>query len=154
MEGREVDEMAMNFGDLLKRKLDDGNRGKGKLRKKNDEDNEDLNPFRKAKKKAYEKETDTIPVDEEGSDIEEMTEGEAGHTGEEKMGEGDHGVEDGEPIPAFLEKEDLKSKKKTKKTKKGDDEESEGFLDDEDAEGEEDLPSRKKKPSFAFRRYL
>lgn len=149
--------MAMNFGDLLKRKLDDGNVGEEKFRKKNDEDNEDLNPFRRAKKKAYDKETDTVPVDEEGSDIEEMTEGEAGHTAEEKTGEGDHGVEDGEPVPAFLEKEDLESKKTAKgRAKKGDDEGSESFPDDEDAEGEEDLPSRKKKPShsFAFRRYL
>lgn len=133
----------MDFGSL-KRKHDDGNKGKGPYRKKNDEDNEELNPFRKAKKKAFDKETDTVPVEEEGSDIEEMAEGEAGHTAEEKMGEGDH-----EP-GLFMEKEDL---------------EDEEFPDDEDAEediggtfqrkrrGAAALP-KKKEPTFSFRRFL
>lgn len=155
--------MAMNFGDLKKKRLGDGVRGKGPLRGRHDEENTDLNPFRRAKKKAYEKDEDHTPVDEEGSEIEEMTEGEAGHTAEEKMGEGDHGVEDGEPVPAFLEKEDLEAEE--------DEEESEGESDeyppdDEDAEDEAGLPPRKKRKktppaegkkrefSMSFRRYL
>lgn len=154
--------MAMNFGDLKKKRLDDGLEGKGKLRKKHEEEDEDINPFRKAKKKAYEKETDHVPVEDEGSEIEELTEGEAGHTAEEKMGEGDHGVDEDDPLPAFLEKDDLPSKKKRPKPKddgrgeEGEDEESYPE-DDEEAEEEAGLPSRKKgkrEPSFAFRRYL
>lgn len=161
--------MAMNFGDLRKkRKLDDGNRGKGPLRRKIDDENEDINPFRKAKKAAYREDQDHVPVEEEGSAIEEMTEGEAGHTAEEKMGEGDHGVEDGEPVPAFLEKEELEAEE----GEEGSEGESEDEYppDDEDAEDEAGLPPRKKKanpfgekkgepekkrePSMSFRRYL
>ncbi len=156
-----VTPMAMNFGDLIRKKLDDGVEGKGKLRKKHEQDDEDINPFRKAKKAAHEKETDHVPVEDEGSEIEELTEGEAGHTGEEKMGEGDHGVDDDEPLPAFLEKDELPSKKKRPEPSddgrdEGDDEESYPE-DDEEAEDEAGLPPRKKgkrEPSFSFRRYL
>lgn len=153
--------MAMSFADLKRRKLDDGNVGKGRFRKKQDDENEDINPFRRAKKAAYDEETDTVPVDEEGSKIEEMTEGEAGHTAEEKMGEGDHDVDEDEPLPAFLEKDELEEDEEG--------EEGEAFPEDEDAEEEADGPSRKRvrrkkkkaakaeekrEPSFSFRRYL
>ena len=47
-----VTPMAMNFGDLIRKKLDDGVEGKGKLRKKHEQDDKDINPFRKAKKAA------------------------------------------------------------------------------------------------------
>lgn len=147
--------MAMNFGNLMKKKLDDGVEGKARLRGKNEKDDEDINPFRRAKKKAHEKETDHVPVEDEGSEIEELAEGEAGHTAEEKMGEGDHGVDEDEPLPAFLEKDELPSKKKRPEPR--DDEDDEYPEDDEDAEDEAGLPPRKKgkrEPSFAFRRYL
>lgn len=142
--------MAMSFADLKRRKLDDGNVGKGRFRKKQDDENEDINPFRRAKKAAHDEETDTVPVDEEGSEIEEMTEGEAGHTAEEKMGEGDHDVDDDEPLPAFLEKDELE-------------EDEEGEEDEESDEPSRKRVRRKKKaakadekrePSFSFRRYL
>ncbi len=131
--------MAFNFDNLKRKKAkhDDGNEGKGPFRKKNDEDNEDLNPFRKAKKKAYDKETDTVPVEEEGSDIEEMVEGEAGHTAEEKMGEGDHESE-GE---LFLEKEELEE------------DEAEEEVGGSFQRKKKPAP-KKKEPSFSFRRYL
>lgn len=143
--------MAMSFADLKRRKLDDGNVGKGRFRKKQDDENEDINPFRRAKKAAYDEETDTVPVDEEGSEIEEMTEGEAGHTAEEKMGEGDHDVDEDEPLPAFLEKDELE-------------EDEEGEEDEEESDEPSKKRVRRKKkaakaeekrePSFSFRRYL
>lgn len=151
--------MAMSFADLKRRKLDDGNVGKGRFRKKQDDENEDINPFRRAKKAAYDEETDTVPVDEEDSEIEEMTEGEAGHTAEEKMGEGDHDVDDDEPLPAFLEKDELEE----------DEEGEEDEDEDEDAEEPSDETPKKRvrrkkkkaaraeekrEPSFSFRRYL
>ena len=157
-----VTPMAMNFGDLIRKKLDDGVEGKRKLRKKHEQGDEDINPFRKAKKAAYEKETDHVPVEDEGSEIEELTEGEAGHTGEEKMGEGDHDVDEDEPLPAFLEKDELPSRKERPEPKddERDQDEKDGELypeDDEDAEDEAGLPPRKKQkrgPEFSFRRYL
>lgn len=86
--------MAMNFRDLKKRKHDDGVEGKAKFRGKNEEDDDFLkNPYASAKKESYDEETDTVPVEDEESEIEELAEGEAGHTAEKKLDGGDHGDE-------------------------------------------------------------
>lgn len=136
--------MAFPFKDLKRKKLNDDKPGREKFRGKNEEDDEFLlNPYAEAKSAAFDEETDTVPVDDEETEIEELAEGEAGHTAEKKLDGGDHEDEDDlyseeeeadeeNPEPG---KEKAKGKPKRFPKKKGKSEE-------------------KAEPSFSFRRYL
>lgn len=128
--------MAFNFRDLKKRKLEDEKEGKAPLRGKNEEDDDFLmNPYASAKKEAFDEETETVPVDDEETSIEELVEGEAGHTAEKKLDGGDH--EDEEALFSEEEEADKDRPEPGKKKAKG-----------------KPKPFSKKELTMNFRRYL
>lgn len=136
--------MAMNFRDLKKKRHDDGVEGKGKFRGKNEEDDEFLkNPYATAKGEAYDEETDTVPVDDEDTEIEELAEGEAGHTSEKKLDGGDHGDET--DLYSEEEEADEENPEPGKKKAKGKPKPFKKFA----KKGDE-----KEEKTFSFRRYL
>jgi hypothetical protein len=146
--------MAFNFTDLKRKRLDDGNKGKEALRGKSEKDDEFVNPFRKARKKIHDEETDTDPVEEEGTDLEELAEGEAGHTAEDKLegrdADEEEDLDEDEPLPAFLEKEELPDRKKRRRHMAHEKGESKYAKKEE---GEDEEPA-KREFSLAFRRAL
>ena len=131
--------MALSFRDLKRKRLNDDKPGRERFRGKNEEDDEVLNPYARAKSEAFDEETDTVPVEDEETEIEEIAEGEAGHTAEKKLDGGDHEDE----TDLFSEEEEADEehpdpgKKKAKKKRKP-------F-----GRGE-----KKEEPTFSFRRYL
>jgi hypothetical protein len=134
--------MAFNFRDLKrKKKLDDDKPGREKYRGKSEEDDSFLNPYAAAKKEAFDEETETVPVDDEEDEIEEMAEGEAGHTAEKKLDGGDH--EDETDLYSEEEEEDEEHPDPGKKKARGKPKPFAG------AKGK-----GKDEPSFTFRRFL
>ncbi len=133
--------MAFNFKDLKRKRLKDEPEGKKRLRGKNEEDDEFLNPYAKAKAEAHDEETDTVPVGDEDTEIEGIVEGEPEHTAEERLGESDGEYEDDTDL--FIEEEEAdeahpdpaKKKARRKKYRRG--------------------PAKERaEPGFAFRRFL
>lgn len=135
--------MAFDFKSLKRKKLNDDKPGREKFRDKNEEDDSFLNPYARAKGEAFDEETDSVPVDDEDTEIEEMAEGEAGHTAEKKLDGGDHGDET--DLYSEEEEEDEENPDPGKKKAKGKPKPFKKFA----KKGDE-----KEEPSFTFRRFL
>lgn len=141
--------MALDFKNLKKRRLDDDKPGRDRLRGKNEEDDEFLlNPYAGAKDEAYEEETDTIPVDDEETEIEDLVEGEAEHGAEDRIGEGEYEDETDLFIEEGEADEDNPEPGKKKKAKAPF---RKGPPKKIPPKGGED---EKRGPSFSFRRFL
>ena len=128
--------MAFNFRDLKKKRLEDEKEGKAPFRGKHEEEDDVLgNPYTSAKEEAFDEDTDTVPVDDEETEIEELAEGEAGHTAEKKLDGGDH--EDETDLYSEEEEADEENPEPGKKKAKG-----------------KPKPFKKKDLTMNFRRFL
>lgn len=128
--------MALDFKNLKKRRLDDNKPGRDRLRGKNEEDDEFLlNPYAGAKDEAYEEETDTIPVDDEETEIEDLVEGEYEDETDLFIEEGEADEDNPEPGKKKKAKAPFRKGPPKKIPPKGGEDEKRG-------------------PSFSFRRFL